>query len=200
MKGLEIASLSNNGYLQSSRQDTAPHRLHHPCCRSNGPFRSTPLHERPTEDQSQHYCAWHGTSLDDTIHTCSTAELTKSQGAKSLIFIAYQISTEHVQALHRWQSFKAYWILNALETVFWGAVVFLVMQANLARCVGVGCKLSWAVMAVGIVLKYVSTPRLGVSSMLYRVSSADILVAFWHLTWRSFVSSTTAGDAISLTA
>jgi hypothetical protein len=29
------------------------------------------------------------------------------------------------------------------------------MQANLARCVGVGCKLSWAVMAIGIVLKYV---------------------------------------------
>jgi hypothetical protein len=82
-------------------------------------------------------------------------QLTPRQGAKSLLFIAYQISTEHVQALRRWQSYKAYWILNALETVFWGAVVFLVMQANLARCVGVGCKLSWAVMAIGIVLKYV---------------------------------------------
>jgi hypothetical protein len=96
-------------------------------------------------------------SLNNTIHTCSTAELTQTQGAKSLIFIAYQISTEHVQALRRWQSYKAYWILNALETVFWGAVVFLVMQANLSRCVGIGCKLSWAVMALGIVLKYVLT-------------------------------------------
>lgn len=89
------------------------------------------------------------------LHTSSAVELTQTQGAKSLIFIAYQISTEHVQAFRRWQSYKAYWILNALETVFWGAVVFLVMQANLARCVGVGCKLSWAVMALGIVLKYV---------------------------------------------
>lgn len=70
------------------------------------------------------------------------------------MFIAYQISTEHVHALRRWQSYKAYWILNALEVVFWAAVVFLVMQANLARCVGVGCKLSWVVMALGIILRY----------------------------------------------
>jgi hypothetical protein len=74
------------------------------------------------------------------------------------------------------------------------------MQANLARCVGVGCKLSWAVMALGIVLKYVYTLRLGVSDVLYRVSSADMIVACWRLTLRSFVSWTTAGDAIPLTA
>ncbi|KAM0710004.1 hypothetical protein Q7P35_002366 [Cladosporium inversicolor] len=89
-------------------------------------------------------------------------------GAKSLIFIAYQISTEHVQALRRWQSYKAYWILNALETVFWGAVVFLVMQANLARCVGVGCKLSWAVMALGIVLNILASYLTVVCFLDYR--------------------------------
>lgn len=105
------------------------------------------------------------------IHISSATELTQRQGAKSLIFIAYQISTEHIQALRRWQSYKAYWILNALETVFWGAVVFLVMQANLARCVGVGCKLSWAVMAIGIVLKYVFAVSLlcRVCNALYRL-------------------------------
>jgi hypothetical protein len=70
------------------------------------------------------------------------------------MFIAYQISTEHVQALRRWQSYKAYWILNALEVVFWAAVTFLVMQANLARCVGLGCKLSWVVMGLSVVLRY----------------------------------------------
>lgn len=51
------------------------------------------------------------------------------------------------------------------------------MQANLARCVGVGCKLSWAVMALGIVLKYVFTMRLDVLSVLYRIPSADMIVA-----------------------
>jgi hypothetical protein len=84
---------------------------------------------------------------------------TDFQGAKSLIFIAYQISTEHVHSLHRWQSYKAYWILNALEVVFWAAVAFLVMQANLARCVGVGCKLSWGVFGLGIVLRYVVSSK-----------------------------------------
>jgi hypothetical protein len=71
------------------------------------------------------------------------------------MFIAYQISTEHVQAFRRWQSYKAYWILNALEVVFWAAVTFLVMQANLARCVGVGCRLSWVVMGLSVILRYV---------------------------------------------
>jgi hypothetical protein len=71
------------------------------------------------------------------------------------MFIVYQISTEHVQALCRWQSYKAYWILNALDVVFWAAVTFLIMQANLARCVGVGCKLSWVVMGLSIALRFV---------------------------------------------
>ena len=74
------------------------------------------------------------------------------------------------------------------------------MQANLARCVGIGCKLSWAVMALAIVLKYVFTFSSGVTVMLCRVSSADIMIACWRLTLRSFVSWTTAGDAIPLTA
>jgi hypothetical protein len=69
------------------------------------------------------------------------------------MFIAYQTSTEHVRSLHRWQSYKAYWILNALEVVFWAAVAFLVMQANLARCVGIGCRLSWGVFGLGIMLR-----------------------------------------------
>lgn len=73
------------------------------------------------------------------------------------------------------------------------------MQANLARCVGVGCKLSWAVMALGIVLKYVFTLRLDVLSVLYHIPSADMIVACWRPTLRSFVCWSTAGDAIPLT-
>ncbi|KAJ5685951.1 hypothetical protein N7536_008570 [Penicillium majusculum] len=52
-------------------------------------------------------------------------------GAKSLVIILYQLLTEHVSRLQRWASLKAYLILNSLEIVFWGAVVFLVLQANL---------------------------------------------------------------------
>lgn len=73
-------------------------------------------------------------------------------GAKSLVIIGYQILTEHVRYFHQWASLKANAILNALENVFWGAVVFLVLQANLKRCVGVGCTLSWIVVGVSIVL------------------------------------------------
>lgn len=51
-------------------------------------------------------------------------------GAKSLVFLAYQLFTDHVKRLQRWRSYKAYTILNGLETVFWGAVMFLVMQAS----------------------------------------------------------------------
>lgn len=76
-------------------------------------------------------------------------------GAKSLIFIAYQILTEHVAYFHRWASLKANLIINALEQVFWGAVVFLVIQANISRCVGIGCTLSWVVVGLSIVLTYV---------------------------------------------
>jgi hypothetical protein len=99
------------------------------------------------------------------------------------MFIAYQISTEHVQALRRWQSYKAYWILNALEVVFWTAVTFLIMQANLARCVGVGCKLSWVVMGLSIVLRYVRSPDSPHRKQGRQlVRSADFFAAPWHLT------------------
>lgn len=77
------------------------------------------------------------------------------QGAKSLIIVAYELLTEHYGALRQWQSYKAYWILNALEALFWGAVATIIMQANFTRCVGVGCKLSWAVVAISIVIKCV---------------------------------------------
>ncbi|KAH0364271.1 hypothetical protein KCU65_g6905, partial [Aureobasidium melanogenum] len=73
-------------------------------------------------------------------------------GAKSLMFIAYQLLTEHVARFRRWRSYKAFFILNSLEIVFWAAVAFLVIQANLSRCIGTSCILSWVVAALGIVL------------------------------------------------
>lgn len=73
------------------------------------------------------------------------------QGGKSLVIIFYQILTEHVARFRRWRSLKANAILNALEIVFWAAVVFLTIQANVQICVGVGCTLSWVTCGVAAV-------------------------------------------------
>ena len=46
-------------------------------------------------------------------------------------------------------------ILNSLEVVFWAAVVFMMIQANLKFCQGTSCVLSWVVCVLGGVLRYV---------------------------------------------
>lgn len=74
-------------------------------------------------------------------------------GAKSLIIIGYQLLSEHFGPCKKWASLKANMILNFIEPIFWGAVVFLIIQANLKNCLGIGCKLSWGVMAAGIIIK-----------------------------------------------
>lgn len=71
------------------------------------------------------------------------------------MILQYQLLTEHVSRFKRWGSLKAYAILNGLEIVFWAAVVFLMIQANVARCVGVGCTLSWIIIGLAVVLAYV---------------------------------------------
>lgn len=66
------------------------------------------------------------------------------QGLKSLVFIAYQLLTDHVRALKRWKSLKAYAIINGAEIVFWVAVVYLVAAANIkTTCTGTVCTLGW---------------------------------------------------------
>jgi hypothetical protein len=77
------------------------------------------------------------------------------KGAKSLIIIAYQLLTEHTQKCKRWASLKANMILNSLEVVFWAAVVFMIIQANLKFCVGTSCIVSWVVCVLGGILRYV---------------------------------------------
>ncbi|RAQ54547.1 hypothetical protein AFGD_003972 [Aspergillus flavus] len=72
------------------------------------------------------------------------------QAAKSLVIILYQLVTEHVTALQKWASLKAYTILSALEIVFWAAVAVLTIQANVQMCVAPGCILGWGVAITGI--------------------------------------------------
>lgn len=69
-----------------------------------------------------------------------------------MVIIFYQILTEHVARFKKWRSLKAYAILNGLEVVFWAAVVFLVLQAQLQICVGVGCTLGWITVAIAVVM------------------------------------------------
>jgi hypothetical protein len=76
----------------------------------------------------------------------------RTQGAKSLMIIFYQILTEHFTFFKKWHSFKANAILNSLEIVFWGAVCFLMIQANIQRCIGTSCILSWVSVGVSFVL------------------------------------------------
>ncbi|CAF3429332.1 unnamed protein product [Fusarium graminearum] len=66
-------------------------------------------------------------------------------GAKSLIIISYEILSEHVSGLRRWRSLKAYFILNAMEVVFWAAVVFVLagILSPLAKYLAVVCYLDW---------------------------------------------------------
>ncbi|GME65172.1 putative cytochrome p450 [Neofusicoccum parvum] len=75
-----------------------------------------------------------------------------SMGAKSLIIIAYQLLTCHVEKFKKWASPKANAILNTLEIVFWAAVTFMVFQANLNSCTGTSCILSWIVVGLAGIL------------------------------------------------
>lgn len=71
-------------------------------------------------------------------------------GAKSLIILFYMLLTEHVQKFKRWHSYKANAILSCLEILFWGAVAFLMFQANLKQCTGIMCTLSWVVVGIAV--------------------------------------------------
>ncbi|KAG7138930.1 hypothetical protein HYQ45_003976 [Verticillium longisporum] len=94
-------------------------------------------------------------------------------GAKSLIIIFYQLATEHIARFRRWSSLKAFAIFNCLEIVFWGAVIFLVMQGNLQRCEGTGCILNWIVFGVSIVISILSSWVAVISVLDFRFFRAN---------------------------
>ncbi|CZR64463.1 uncharacterized protein PAC_14361 [Phialocephala subalpina] len=93
-------------------------------------------------------------------------------GAKSLIIILYQVITEHSAKFRKWHSLKACMILNSLEVVFWAAVVFLMIQANLNFCVGTNCTISWVVCVVAGILSTVASWTAVVSIMDFRYFKA----------------------------
>lgn len=74
-----------------------------------------------------------------------------------MVFLAYQILSQHTQAFRRWASLKAYVIINGMEIVFWAAVVFLTIQAAIQKCVAPTCFLSWGIAALGANMRYFSS-------------------------------------------
>ncbi|RDW60591.1 hypothetical protein BP6252_11974 [Coleophoma cylindrospora] len=91
-----------------------------------------------------------------------------SMGAKSLMFILYQMLTKHVAAFRRWKSAKANAILNIIDIVSWAAVAYLGIQSNMKRCVGTSCLLSWIVVILAIILSIISIPTAYISWVDYR--------------------------------
>ncbi|KAH6673910.1 hypothetical protein F5X68DRAFT_278445 [Plectosphaerella plurivora] len=82
-------------------------------------------------------------------------------GAKSLIIIAYQLLTEHVRKLARFYSTKACLILNSLEIVFWGAVVYMSYTVTSKMCplsgsLSTSCILGWTVIALAVIIAIMS--------------------------------------------
>ncbi|KAF6805493.1 hypothetical protein CMUS01_14603 [Colletotrichum musicola] len=98
----------------------------------------------------------------------------KQQAAKSLVIILYQVLTEHVASLKRWASLKANLILNAMEIVFWAAVVYMSIQSQTQQvCIGVSCTLGWVVVVLGILLSMVAGCATIIAWLDFRFSRAN---------------------------
>ncbi|KAF6807920.1 hypothetical protein CSOJ01_07865 [Colletotrichum sojae] len=97
----------------------------------------------------------------------------EQQAAKSLVIILYQVLTEHVASLKRWASLKANLILNAMEIVFWAAVVYMSIQSQTQTCIGVSCTLGWVVVVLGILLSMVAGYATIIAWLDFRFSRAN---------------------------
>ncbi|WYZ46148.1 hypothetical protein EsH8_IX_000373 [Colletotrichum jinshuiense] len=97
-----------------------------------------------------------------------TNTMSLGMAAKSMMFLIYQLATQHFPRFRKWASLKTNAILNALEVVFWGAVVFMGVQGNIQRCIGTSCTLSWVVVGAGICLIFLAKYTAVVSYTDYR--------------------------------
>jgi hypothetical protein len=70
-----------------------------------------------------------------------------------MFFIGYQLLTSHVARLRKWRSFKAYFILNAIEIVFWAAIVYFGVVQATQKCEGVSCTLGYVVTVLGALMR-----------------------------------------------
>ncbi|KAL4972259.1 hypothetical protein BDW66DRAFT_164294 [Aspergillus desertorum] len=81
---------------------------------------------------------------------------------KSAVFMAYQVSTAHVDSLKRWANTKVNVVLNVIDTVFWFALIIIsIMGALGSRSVS-----SRALGAIIVILAIVLCPLAGFLSWM----------------------------------
>lgn len=95
-----------------------------------------------------------------------------------MLLIAYQLLTEHVQRLRRWSSPWANVIINLIDTVFWAAIMYMLLMANLQRCTSapfsgnMSCILYFGILVLVVIIMLVTvlSPR---GTDVSRVDLAD---------------------------
>ncbi|KAH7319240.1 hypothetical protein BKA65DRAFT_569531 [Rhexocercosporidium sp. MPI-PUGE-AT-0058] len=83
-----------------------------------------------------------------------SGQIALSMGAKSLLFITYQLIAEHTRYLK--ERTKVNMVLNCIEAVAWPAAVAFTVQGILKKCTGTTCILSWIIVPLAVVLSVVS--------------------------------------------
>ncbi|KAH8743767.1 hypothetical protein F5883DRAFT_476824 [Diaporthe sp. PMI_573] len=73
-------------------------------------------------------------------------------GIKTMVVLSYQLTTTHVTKFKRWQSLKAYQILNTMEIVFWFVVIIIVLMGISKFCQNTYCGLSWLAALIAFTL------------------------------------------------
>ncbi|KAK3291516.1 uncharacterized protein B0H64DRAFT_427091 [Chaetomium fimeti] len=76
---------------------------------------------------------------------------------KTLVFITYQLVTEHTERFAKWRSLKANLILNCIEPVFWLTLVILKFMGITRSCSGSGCAVTWIITLVAITIFSIQT-------------------------------------------
>lgn len=69
-----------------------------------------------------------------------------------MIILMYEVLSEHVAALHRIYSLKAFVILNVIEVPFWIAAIVLTVIPMIKSCVGLSCTLNGVIIGIAAVL------------------------------------------------
>ncbi|OJJ52435.1 hypothetical protein ASPSYDRAFT_164463 [Aspergillus sydowii CBS 593.65] len=81
---------------------------------------------------------------------------------KSAVFMAYQITTAHVNRLKRWANTKVNITLNIIDTVFWFALFIITIMGSM----GSTSSSSKALGAITIILAFILVPLAGYLSFL----------------------------------
>ena len=76
-----------------------------------------------------------------------------------MFILMYEVGSEHVKALQRIYSLKAFMILNVIEVAFWIAAIVLTVMSMVKSCVGLSCTLNGVIIGVAAVLAYVTRSR-----------------------------------------